>query len=80
MEGFVVVSSFEALPPTGLPPYATSKVAMIRVNGTTPRAADSAKLRQGFASWSESAEERTAVLRERIPRWVRSGNRMASPA
>jgi NAD(P)-dependent dehydrogenase (short-subunit alcohol dehydrogenase family) len=76
----VVVSSVHARATTGgLTAYATSKAAMegwvrsaaldlgpeIRVNAVAPGAIDTAKLREGFARWGESAEERKAVLRER---------------
>lgn len=76
----VVVSSVHACATTGgLTAYATSKAALegwvrsaaldlgpdIRVNAVAPGAIDTAKLREGFARWGESAEERKAVLRER---------------
>ena len=76
----VVVSSVHARATTGgLTAYATSKAALegwvrsaaldlgpeIRVNAVAPGAIDTAKLREGFARWEESAEERKAVLRER---------------
>jgi len=76
----VVVSSVHARATTGgLTAYATSKAALegwvrsaaldlgpeIRVNAVAPGAIDTAKLREGFARWGESAEEREAVLRER---------------
>lgn len=76
----VVVSSVHARATTGgLTAYATSKAALegwvrsaaldlgpkIRVNAVAPGAIDTAKLREGFARWGESAEERAAVLRER---------------
>ena len=76
----VVVSSVHARATTGgLTAYATSKAALegwvrsaaldlgpeIRVNAVAPGAVDTAKLREGFARWGESAEERKAVLRER---------------
>lgn len=76
----VVVSSVHARATTGgLTAYATSKAALegwvrsaaldlgpeIRVNAVAPGAIDTAKLREGFARWGESAEERKAVLRER---------------
>ena len=76
----VVVSSVHARATTGgLTAYATSKAALegwvrsaaldlgpeIRVNAVAPGAIDTAKLREGFARWGESAEERRAVLRER---------------
>ena len=74
----VVVSSVHARATTGgLTAYATSKAALegwvrsvaldlgpeIRVNAVAPGAIDTAKLREGFARWEESAEERKAVLR-----------------
>jgi NAD(P)-dependent dehydrogenase (short-subunit alcohol dehydrogenase family) len=76
----VVVSSVHAHATTGgLTAYATSKAALegwvrsaaldlgpkIRVNAVAPGAIDTAKLREGFARWGESAEERKAILRER---------------
>ena len=76
----VVVSSVHAHATTGgLTAYATSKAALegwvrsaaldlgpeIRVNAVAPGAIDTAKLREGFARWGESADERKAVLRER---------------
>ena len=76
----VVVSSVHARATTGgLTAYATSKAALegwvrsaaldlgpeIRVNAVAPGAIDTAKLREGFARWGASAEERKAVLRER---------------
>ena len=76
----VVVSSVHARATTGgLTAYATSKAALegwvrsaaldlgpeIRVNAVAPGAIDTAKLREGFARWGTSAEERKAVLRER---------------
>jgi 2-keto-3-deoxy-L-fuconate dehydrogenase len=76
----VVVSSVHATATTGgLTAYATSKAALegwvrsaaldlgpeIRVNAVAPGAIDTAKLREGFARWGESAEERKAILRER---------------
>ena len=76
----VVVSSVHARATTGgLTAYATSKAALegwvrsaaldlgpeIRVNAVAPGAIDTAKLREGFARWGESAEERKAILRER---------------
>ncbi len=76
----VVVSSVHARATTGgLTAYATSKAALegwvrsaaldlgpeIRVNAVAPGAIDTAKLREGFARWEASAEERKAVLRER---------------
>ena len=76
----VVVSSVHARATTGgLTAYATTKAALegwvrsaaldlgpaIRVNAVAPGAIDTAKLREGFARWEESAQERTAILRER---------------
>jgi NAD(P)-dependent dehydrogenase (short-subunit alcohol dehydrogenase family) len=76
----VVISSVHARATTGgLTAYATSKAALegwvrsaaldlgpkIRVNAVAPGAIDTAKLREGFARWGESAEERKAILRER---------------
>jgi NAD(P)-dependent dehydrogenase (short-subunit alcohol dehydrogenase family) len=76
----VVVSSVHARATTGgLTAYSTTKAALegwvrsaaldlgpaIRVNAVAPGAIDTAKLREGFARWGESAEERTAILRER---------------
>lgn len=76
----VVVSSVHARATTGgLTAYATTKAALegwvrsaaldlgpaIRVNAVAPGAIDIAKLREGFARWGESAEERTTILRER---------------
>jgi len=76
----VVVSSVHARATTGgLTAYATTKAALegwvrsaaldlgpaIRVNAVAPGAIDTAKLREGFARWGESAEERTAILRDR---------------
>ena len=76
----VVVSSVHARATTGgLTAYATSTAALegwvrsaaldlgpkIRVNAVAPGAIDTAKLREGFARWGASAEERKAVLRER---------------
>jgi NAD(P)-dependent dehydrogenase (short-subunit alcohol dehydrogenase family) len=76
----VVISSVHARVTTsGLTAYATSKAALegwvrsaaldlgpkIRVNAVAPGAIDTAKLREGFARWGESAEERKAMLRER---------------
>jgi NAD(P)-dependent dehydrogenase (short-subunit alcohol dehydrogenase family) len=76
----VVISSVHARATTGgLTAYATSKAALegwvrsaaldlgpeIRVNAVAPGAIDTTKLREGFARWGESAEERKAILRER---------------
>jgi NAD(P)-dependent dehydrogenase (short-subunit alcohol dehydrogenase family) len=63
----------------GITAYATTKAALegwvrsaamdlgpdIRVNAVAPGAIDTAKLREGFMRWGESAEERKAVLRQR---------------
>ena len=76
----VVISSVHARATSGgVTAYATTKAALegwvrsaamdlapeIRVNGVAPGAIDTSKLREGFARWGESAEERKAVLRER---------------
>lgn len=76
----VVISSVHARATSGgITAYATTKAALegwvrsaamdlapeIRVNGVAPGAIDTSKLREGFARWGESAEERKAVLRER---------------
>ena len=76
----VVISSVLARATSGgVTAYATTKAALegwvrsaamdlapeIRVNGVAPGAIDTSKLREGFARWGESAEERKAVLRER---------------
>jgi NAD(P)-dependent dehydrogenase (short-subunit alcohol dehydrogenase family) len=76
----IVVSSVHARATTGgITAYATTKAALegwvrsaaldlgpgIRVNAIAPGAIDTAKLREGFARWGESAEAREAVLRER---------------
>lgn len=63
----------------GITAYATTKAALegwvrsaamdlgpnIRVNAIAPGAIDTAKLREGFARWGETAEERKEVLRQR---------------
>lgn len=80
-DGSVVgVSSVHARATTGgLTAYATTKAALegwvrsaaldlgpkVRVNAVAPGAIDTAKLREGFARWGESAEDRMAILRER---------------
>lgn len=76
----VVVSSVHARATTGgITAYATTKAALegwvrsaaldlgptIRVNAVAPGAIDTAKLREGFARWGDSAEERKAVLQKR---------------
>jgi NAD(P)-dependent dehydrogenase (short-subunit alcohol dehydrogenase family) len=76
----VVISSVHGRATTGgITAYATTKAALegwvrsaamdlapeIRVNAVCPGAIDTAKLREGFARWGESAEERKEVLRER---------------
>lgn len=76
----VVISSVHARATSGgVTAYATTKAALegwvrsaamdlapeIRVNGVAPGAIDTAKLREGFARWGASAEERKAVLRQR---------------
>jgi NAD(P)-dependent dehydrogenase (short-subunit alcohol dehydrogenase family) len=76
----VVISSVHGRATTGgITAYATTKAALegwvrsaamdlapeIRVNAVCPGAIDTAKLREGFARWGESAEERKALLRER---------------
>jgi 2-keto-3-deoxy-L-fuconate dehydrogenase len=76
----VVISSVHGRATTGgITAYATTKAALegwvrsaamdlapeIRVNAVAPGAIDTAKLREGFARWGESAEERKAILRER---------------
>jgi NAD(P)-dependent dehydrogenase (short-subunit alcohol dehydrogenase family) len=76
----VAVSSVHARATTGgLTAYATTKAALegwvrsaaldlgpaIRVNAVAPGAINTAKLREGFARWGASTEERTATLRER---------------
>jgi NAD(P)-dependent dehydrogenase (short-subunit alcohol dehydrogenase family) len=76
----VVISSVHGHATTGgITAYATTKAALegwvrsaamdlapeIRVNAVCPGAIDTAKLREGFARWGESAEERKAVLRQR---------------
>ena len=76
----VVISSVHGRATTGgITAYATTKAALegwvrsaamdlapeIRVNAVCPGAIDTAKLREGFARWGESAEERKAILRQR---------------
>jgi NAD(P)-dependent dehydrogenase (short-subunit alcohol dehydrogenase family) len=76
----VVISSVHAHATTGgLTAYAASKAALegwvrsaaldlgpgIRVNAVAPGAINTAKLREGFARWGDSAEERKAVLQQR---------------
>ncbi|MGD1282465.1 SDR family NAD(P)-dependent oxidoreductase [Mycobacterium seoulense] len=76
----VVISSVHGRATTGgITAYATTKAALegwvrsaamdlgpsIRVNAIAPGAIDTAKLREGFARWGETAEERKAILRQR---------------
>lgn len=76
----VVISSVHARATSGgITAYATTKAALegwvrsaamdlgpdIRVNAVCPGAIDTAKLREGFARWGETAEERKAILRQR---------------
>jgi 2-keto-3-deoxy-L-fuconate dehydrogenase len=76
----VVISSVHARATSGgITAYATTKAALegwvrsaamdlgpdIRVNAVCPGAIDTAKLREGFARWGETAEERKEVLRQR---------------
>lgn len=76
----VAISSVHGRATTGgITAYATTKAALegwvrsaamdlgpsIRVNAIAPGAIDTAKLREGFARWGETAEERKALLRER---------------
>jgi NAD(P)-dependent dehydrogenase (short-subunit alcohol dehydrogenase family) len=76
----VAISSVHGRATTGgITAYATTKAALegwvrsaamdlgpgIRVNAVCPGAIDTAKLREGFARWGESAEERKAILRQR---------------
>lgn len=76
----VAISSVHGRATTGgITAYATTKAALegwvrsaamdlapdIRVNAVAPGAIDTAKLREGFARWGESAEERKAILRQR---------------
>lgn len=76
----VVISSVHARATTGgITAYATTKAALegwvrsaamdlgpsVRVNAIAPGAIDTAKLREGFARWGETAEERKEILRQR---------------
>ncbi len=76
----VVISSVHGRATTGgITAYATTKAALegwvrsaamdlgpdIRVNAVCPGAIDTAKLREGFARWGETAEERKEMLRQR---------------
>jgi len=76
----VAISSVHGRATTGgITAYATTKAALegwvrsaamdlapeIRVNAVCPGAIDTSKLREGFARWGESAEERKAMLRQR---------------
>lgn len=76
----VVISSVHGRATTGgITAYATTKAALegwvrsaamdlgpsIRVNAIAPGAIDTAKLREGFARWGETAEERKELLRQR---------------
>lgn len=76
----VVISSVHGRATTGgITAYATTKAALegwvrsaamdlapeIRVNAVAPGAIDTAKLREGFTRWGESAEERKEILRQR---------------
>jgi NAD(P)-dependent dehydrogenase (short-subunit alcohol dehydrogenase family) len=76
----VVISSVHARATSGgITAYATTKAALegwvrsaamdlgpdIRVNAVCPGAIDTAKLREGFARWGETAEERKELLRQR---------------
>jgi NAD(P)-dependent dehydrogenase (short-subunit alcohol dehydrogenase family) len=76
----VAISSVHGRATTGgITAYATTKAALegwvrsaamdlapdIRVNAVAPGAIDTAKLREGFARWGESAEDRKAILRQR---------------
>jgi NAD(P)-dependent dehydrogenase (short-subunit alcohol dehydrogenase family) len=76
----VAISSVHGRATTGgITAYATTKAALegwvrsaamdlapdIRVNAVAPGAIDTAKLREGFARWGESAEDRKAMLRQR---------------
>lgn len=76
----VVISSVHGRATTGgITAYATTKAALegwvrsaamdlgpgVRVNAVAPGAIDTAKLREGFARWGESAEERKEALRQR---------------
>jgi NAD(P)-dependent dehydrogenase (short-subunit alcohol dehydrogenase family) len=76
----VVISSVHGRATTGgITAYATTKAALegwvrsaamdlgpgIRVNAIAPGAIDTAKLREGFARWGETAEKRKEMLRQR---------------
>lgn len=76
----VAISSVHARATSGgITAYATTKAALegwvrsaamdlgprIRVNAVAPGAIDTAKLREGFARWGESADERKSILRQR---------------
>ena len=76
----VVIGSVHGRATTGgITAYATTKAALegwvrsaamdlapeIRVNAVAPGAIDTAKLREGFMRWGESAQERKAILRQR---------------
>lgn len=76
----VVISSVHGRATTGgITAYATTKAALegwvrsaamdlgpdVRVNAVCPGAIDTAKLREGFARWGETAEERKEILRQR---------------
>jgi NAD(P)-dependent dehydrogenase (short-subunit alcohol dehydrogenase family) len=76
----VVITSVHGRATTGgITAYATTKAALegwvrsaamdlgpsIRVNAIAPGAIDTAKLREGFARWGETAEERKEMLRQR---------------
>lgn len=76
----VAISSVHGRATTGgITAYATTKAALegwvrsaamdlapeIRVNAVCPGAIDTSKLREGFARWGESAEDRKAILRQR---------------
>ncbi len=76
----VVISSVHAHATTGgITAYATTKAALegwvraaaldlgpaVRVNAIAPGAIDTAKLREGFARWGATADERRAVLCQR---------------
>lgn len=76
----VVISSVHGRATTGgITAYATTKAALegwvrsaamdlgpgVRVNAVAPGAIDTAKLREGFARWGESTDERKEALRRR---------------